>query len=481
MVNLRDKSIGGLFWSFIDLVANRGISFIIGIYLARILSPEEFGIIAILMIISTFADSIVNSGFTNALIRKLNCTREDYGTVLVYNFIASLLFYLIIFHLSITIENYFGVPSLNKMVKIYSLVIIINALAIVPRTKLIKKINFKTQSRISLISSISSGLIAIILALSNFGIWALIYQRIINKTIQTFLLLKIENWNVDLVFSKKSFKELFGFGSKLMISGFINTAYNNLYTFIIGKSYSTSILGYYSKANEIIQLQSMGVSSTISRVSYPILANFQHDNVKLKQKYRTIMSATFYLVCSAMLALISLSDALIPYLLGEQWNQSIVFLQILALEGLLYPLHNLNLNILKVKNRSDLFLKLEMIKKLVALPFILIFMNFDIEILLFALVFVSLVGFYINSYWSGKLIGYSTFEQLNDLYPSIIVGIFVMLITYVSGYALTASLPAMFLIKLVIAITSFIGISEILKTKDYCYIKSIAISKLYNQ
>jgi len=482
-MGLKGKTVNGIIWSFIDTFAGQGIQFIVGIVLARILSPREFGLIGMITIFIAISQSFIDSGFSTALIRKKDCTQHDYSTVFYFNLSIGIIMFFILFFGANAISSLFNEPELKKIIQVLGIVLIINSLTIIQRTILIKNIDFKLQARISVLASIGSGLIGILLALKNFGVWSLVGQQISRQALNSFFLWLWNKWRPLLIFSIKSFKELFGFGSKILISGLINTTFQNVYYLIIGKYFSAIELGYYTWAEQFKNLPSRNLTAIIGRVSFPVLSSFQDDNNQLRANYKKLISVVMFITFILMMGMAAIAKPLVLVLIGEQWIPSIIYLQMLCFVGMLYPLHALNLNILNVKGRSDLFLKLEIIKKVLAVPIIIIGIFLGIKIMIVGIMVNSLIAYYMNSYWSGKLINYSVKEQLKDIVPSFLIALTVSVIVYLFNYFL----PFNNLLKLVLgislgAIVTF-TISETLKFDSYLYLKEIVklkISELRN-
>lgn len=477
-MSLKQKTIKGVIWSSIDSLAVQGISFIVGIILARILSPREFGLIGMITVFIAVSDSFVNSGFSNALIRKKDCTQADYSTVFFFNLFAGILFFLLLFLTAPFISQFFNEPELKNILRVLALVIVISALTQIQRTILTKRIDFKLQTRISIIASIGSGLVAVFMAYNGFGVWSLVALQLGKQGLNSLFLWIWNNWYPIFIFSKNSFKELFGFGSKLLISGLIDTIYRNIYYFIIGKFFSAQELGYYTRANQFKDFPSMNVSSIMTRVTFPVLAQIQDDPARLKEGYqrmiKTIMLITFVL----MLGMVAVAEPMTIVLIGEKWRASIIYLQMLCFVGMFYPLHVLNLNMLQVKGRSDLFLKLEVIKKIIAIPTIVVGIFFGIKIMIIGMMVNTLIAYYLNSYWSGKLINYSMQEQIMDILPSLLLAFTMALIVYFVGYLVTFSYLIKLIIQLIIGMIITLFFCEISKLDPYIYLKELLIKQL---
>lgn len=467
--SLKKKTILGLFWSFSDLIANQGIRFIIQIILARLLLPNDFGIIGMISVFIAISQSIIDSGFSNALIREKKSTQEDYSTVFYFNLFISIILYVVLFFSANAISKFFNEPRLVSILRILALVLIINSFGLIQRTILIKKIDFKIQTKISIISSIISGIIAILLAYLGFGIWSLVFQTLIMQFLQSLLLSLTNRWTPSLVFSINSFKRLFGFGWKLLVSGLINTLYNNLYYLIIGKVFSAIDLGYYTNAQRLRDTASQSISTSVQKVGYPILSSIKDDEDRLREGYKKIIRTSVYITFPFMIGLATVANPLIRLIFGSNWINSIEYFQVLCLSGMLYPLHAINLDILQVKGRSDLFLGLEIIKKLIGVLSIVIVLYFKLGImgLVWALVITSFISYFLNSYYSAELLNYSTLQQIKDIAPSFISSIFMGLIVYFSGLILPNNNLVKLLLQVFIGTIVYIGISKIARINEF--------------
>lgn len=479
-MSLREKTINGLFWSSIDNVTNQGVQFLVGIILARILLPQEFGLIGMLTIFIAISQVFIDSGFSNALIRKMNCTKIDYSTVFFFNLAISIILYILLFFGSESIARFFNEPQLKALLQVLGFGLIINALAIIQRTILIKKINFKLQMKVSMVASIGSGIIAIVMALQGFGVWSLVALTLSRYFLTTFFLWIWHRWVPLMVFSKESFMDLFGFGSKLMASSLIDTTYNNIYYLMIGKYFTAVELGYYTRADQFQSLPSSNLNAVISRVTYPVLANMQNDKQRLKINFQKIIRSTMYLTFILMIGMAAVAKTMILTLVGEKWLPSVIYLQMLCFVGMLYPLHALNLNLLNILGRSDLFLKLEIIKKTLAIPIIIIGIFFGIKAMIFGMIIINLIAFYFNSYWSRIFIDYSTSQQIRDILPSfllaLIIGSGVFTLNYVNF------LPSIVLLLLQILVGGLLSIflGEILRFHDYIFLKKLIFEKYHS-
>lgn len=475
--SLKNKALKGAGWSALDNIASIGISFIVGLILARLLGPEEYGLIGILYILINISNSFVDGGFTNALIRKKNIKEIDYNTVFITNIVVSIFFSALSFLSANLIANFFHQPELVNLTRVVSFIIIINALAIVQKARLIKNIDFKTQTKVTLISSTVSGVVGIVMALQGCGVWSLVGQQISARCITTFLLWNFNRWIPSFQFSWVSFKEMWNFGWKLLASGLIETTWKEVYQIVIGKYYSPITLGYYTRAQQFSSLFSSNLTNVVQRVSYPVLSSIQDDRIKLKVAYQKMIKTTMLITFVLMLGLASISKAMVQVLIGNQWLPCVPMLKIICLNMMLYPLHAINLNMLQVQGRSDLFLKLEIIKKIVAVGPILLGVFFNIYWMLGGSVIAGLISYYLNAYYSGPFLKYSIMEQVKDILPSFAIATFMAVILYILSY-LSISPFIMLPLQILSGALIIILLGKLCNLEEFLELKNICLSFL---
>jgi teichuronic acid exporter len=476
-LSLKQKTISGLFWSFSDNMVSYILNFIIGIILARILVPSEFGIIGMITVFIAVSQSLIDSGFGQALIRKKDASDTDYSTVFYFNLVVGVCLYLILFLSAGPISRFYSEPILIPIIKVFGINIIINSFSVIQRTILIKKVNFKLQTKITFLSSLISGSIGIAMAYKGFGVWSLVWRNIINNSLQSLFLWIFNRWFPSRVFSINSFREMFAFGSKVLVTGLIDTLYKNIYLVVIGKFFTSGDLGYYTRADQFSKLPSQNITHSVQKVSYPVLATLQDDKEKLKAGYKKLITNTMYITFILMLGMAAVAKPMILTLVGEKWLPSVIYLQLLCFSGMLYPLQSLNLNMLNVQGRSDLFLNLEIVKKLLSVPVIVIGIFAGLKVMIIGMVMFSFIAYYINSYYSGKLINYSVKEQFMDILPSFITALLVAVIIYIPSVIFTIKPLLLFTGQLISGLILFILFSWLFKLESYFEIKSILIEK----
>ncbi len=476
-MSLKEQTVSGIIWSFADNSLTQIITFVVGIILSRLLSPAEFGLVGMIVIFIAVGQSVVDSGFSQALIRKTECTDEDYSTVFYFNLSVAILFYLILFFSADFIAEFFKEPKLISIVRVISLTIILNAFGLIQQTQLTKEIKIKVQTKISFVANLSSGILAVILAYTGFGVWSLVFRNLLNMFLRNLLLWILNKWQPKLIFSVASFKEMYAFGSKLFLSGLLNKIFENIYYFIIGKYFSAEQLGYYSRADTFARLPSSNINGVVQRISYPVLVKFQNDNVRLKNALKRLLKMTMFLSTFFMALMVALSKSLIIVLIGNKWLPSVFYLQLLSFSLIFLPLSSLNLNMLNVKGRSDLFLKLEIIKKSLAVPVILSGIFYGIEFMLYAMIINSVISYYLNSYNNKTLINYSMFEQVKDLLPTILVNSINGTLIFIMGQLLVLNHLIILILQLIFGLIFAIALSELFRLEPYLEIKIILLEK----
>lgn len=477
--SLKGKTVKGASWSFLDNIANQGITFLVGLLLARMLTPEEYGLIGIIAIFIAVFNTIVDSGFSNALIRKNDANDTDYSTGFFTNLVFSVFLFGVLFITAPLIATFFREPQLVSLLRVMGSIIIINAFAIIQRTLLVKKVDFKTQTFVSLISSISSGVIGIGMAYRGYGVWSLVGQLVSRQLLNTIFLWIFNKWFPKLVFSITSFKEMWTFGWKLLVSSLIDTVWREIYQVVIGKCYSSATLGQYTRAKQFSDICSTNLTSVIQRVSYPVLSSIQDDKIRLKLAYQKVIKTTMFITFVLMLGMAACAKTLIICLIGEQWIECIPMLQIVCLIGMLYPLHAINLNMLQVQGRTDLFLKLEIIKKCIAIVPLILGVFIGIYWMLFSSLVTSVISYYLNAYYSGPFLDYSIKEQVKDILPSLGISLVVTVPVYLVSFVIVNPF-LLLLLQIFIGAIIAICTCEVKKFEEYLEIKRIMHSFFSN-
>ena len=478
--SLKQKTVKGVGWSAIDNVSQMGVTFVVSIVLARLLSPDDYGLIGLISVVTAVCTTLVNGGFTIALIRKKDATDDDYNTAFIVNLGMSLLLYAFIYFCSPFIADFFNREELVSLTRVSSLGLIIGALSLVQKARLTKRIDFKSQTKITLTASIISGIIGIVMALLNFGVWALVAQTLSSRILRTVFLWIINKWIPQLRFSKGSFHDLFGFGWKMMLSGLLDTVWKELYQVIVGKFYTPATLGQYTRSKHYSQLFSSNLTSVIQRVTYPVLSNIQDDKERMVKAYRKMITTTMFITAISMFFLGAIAEPLIYCMIGYKWHEAATYLPLICITGSTYPLHAMNLNMLQVQGRSDLFLGLEVIKKIIGIGPLAVCIFYGIMPMLYTSIITSIIAYFLNSYYSGKLIGYSSWMQIKDIAPSYGVATLIALSVFFIKY-LPISYWEVLPLQIITGAFVFWGICTILKIQEFYEIKNLIKTALLNR
>jgi teichuronic acid exporter len=415
--NLKSKTVRGVLWSATERFSVQALQFILGIILARLLLPSDYGLVGMLTIFMAISQTFVDSGFSSALIQKKNRTETDYSTVFIFNIGVGLFVYLLLYLSAPFISEFYNSPELTLLTKVIGVNIIITSFSVVQQAKLNIILDFKTQAKASLSSAFIGGCIGIALAYKGYGVWALVAQSLIINSLRTIILWHVSNWQPTTGFSKKSFDTLFSFGSKLLVTGLLNTIFINLYYLVIGKVFNARELGFYSRAKQFQKFPSENVTGILQRVTFPVLSMIQDDNIRLEKTFRIMIRLSTFVVFPLMIGLAVVSEPLIRLLLTDKWMPAVPLLQLLCVAGITYPVHALNLNVLSVKGRSDLILKLEIIKKLIITCAILVTYSFGVKAMVIGQIITAAIAFIINTYYAGEMIKYGTWKQIKDMLP----------------------------------------------------------------
>lgn len=403
--SIKEQSLSGFKWNAIGSFSPYAVRFVIGLVIVRLLEPDDYGVIGMLSIFMAVSQSFVDSGFGNALIRKIDRTEVDCSTAFFFNIAVAVLFYVILFISAPYIAAFYNMPILTEVTRVLSLMIVINSMGIVPRALRSIAVDFKSQAYSSVISVIISGTVGLYLAYTGHGVWALVWQSIVGSIVGVTVLWLLARWKPLWLFSWQSFKSMFSYGSKLMVSGLMNTVYSHASSLIIGKFYTPAELGYYDRGHQIASMPSLKLSSVFHGVTFPILAKLQDDNTRLISVYQKYLAITSLVIFFPMTLLAVIAKPLILILLTEKWVGIVPFLQIFCLAFMFDTVCKLNNNLLCVKGWSGLFLKLEIIKKIIVTPVLIMAIPFGVMALCFVAVVHTFVDITCSSFYIKKLLG----------------------------------------------------------------------------
>lgn len=456
----------GVGWSAADAFLGQGVTFLVGIVLARLLSPAEYGLIGICMIFTTVLSGIVDSGLSNSLIRKKVVTDDDYNTMFITNMLMSIVLFVLLYITAPLIASFFSREELIVLIRVMGLILFFQALSLVQYTRLTKRIDFKTKTKASIIAAIVSGGIGIGMAYAGFGVWSLVGQKLSERLIYTLCLWVFNWWFPRCRFCLDSFHYMWGFGWKIMLAGLLNNIWKELYQVVVGKFYSPATLGQYTRARQFSHLFSTNLTNIIQRVTFPVLSNIQDDRERLLSVYRRIIKMTMLVTASGMFFLGAISEPLLYCLIGPKWHDATAYLPLICITGSLYPLHAINLNMLQVQGRSDLFLGIEVVKKILSLGPLFIGVFIGIIPMLCTSVVIGVVAYFINSYYSGKLINYSSWMQIKDVAPFYGIALLIVLSVFFLKY-LPLPTWTILLVQLVIGFSSFLFICITMHIREF--------------
>lgn len=454
MTNLKNKAVSGVIWSLLDKLVNQAGNFVLLIYLSRILSPSDFGLIAMLAIFLAIAQSLIDSGFSQALIQKSKkVTEADLSTVFYVNFVVSILLYCLLYVSAPAIAVFYNQPELIDLSRILFVVVIINAISLVPRAKLLIAIDFKSQGLINSASMIISAIVTIYMINDGFGYWSLVGMNLVKSVISAFLLIVFSKWRPKWLFSIASFKNLFSFGSNLLIAGLIATTVQNLYSVLIGRNLNVIQLGYFQQGFNYTNMLSGTLSSVIQGVTYPIMTSIQEDKERLVQIYIKVMGIVTLVTLPIFVGFSAISEEFVLIFLGDKWRPIIPILIILSLARSVTPISSLNLNILNARGRSDLFLKADLMKLPISLTLLFVAIPFGIVAVAISQLIFTITSFFINTYYPGKLFGFGAIVQLKKIYPIAIASLIMYLsITFIK----LGSLEVQMITKIVVGCVVYI-------------------------
>ena len=415
MSSLKEKTVKGVVWSSIDRFTSQGISFVFSMLIARMLMPSDYGVVAMLGIFMAVSGCFIDSGFGTALVRKIDRTETDFSTVFYFNNVVAILFYGLLWLASPYIAAFYDLPLLEEVTKVVGLNLIVGTLGGIQSAKLSIAIDFKTRAKISVITTVFTGVVGLYLAYKGYGVWALVFQGLSSNILKTLLLWGYVKWRPQWVFSWKSFRELFSFGSKMLASGLLDTIYNNIYTIVIGKCFNSTALGVYSRADGLAQFPSSNITGVIQGVTFPVLSSIQNDEERLAVGYKKLLRLSAFIIFPLMVGLAAVADPFIRLVLTDKWEGTISYLQILCFALMWYPIHAINLNLLMAKGRSDYFLKLEVIKKIQGVIVLCVTVPLGLVVMCYGRIVSSLISLVWNTYYTKKIIGYGYAQQMKDL------------------------------------------------------------------
>lgn len=470
MGEIKSQTLSGVKWTAIERFSIQGVQFILGIVIARLLTPADYGLVGMLAIFMAISQTLIDSGISNALIRKLDRSDADFSTAFYFNIIVATFCAAVLYLAAPWIADFFNQPVLSSIAKLSSVNLIIGAFGMVQTAKLTIAIDFRTQAKINFIAALASGLVCLILAWIGCGVWALVWQGILSNSLRVIMLWLKCKWRPLWLFSRGSFHNLFGYGSKLMASGLLHTLYTEMTTIAIGKFYTPALLGNYTRGTQMITLPVSIITDTLGKVTFPILARIQDDDERLKKVYRHYISLVMMGVVFCVFLVVALSKPIILFLLTEKWSGAIIFLQIFGFAIMFDPICRLNLNLLQVKGRSDLFLRLEVIKKIIAVAILAAAIPFGVLAICISKVVYTQIAVILNTYYTGKYFGLGYWQQWKDFFPYIVYSFIACLPAVAMAYLCPWSIVSI-LVGILTAVPVYLLI--LISRKDHIYMEYV--------
>ena len=469
---IKNKEVNSILWSGIERFSAQGAQFLLSILIARLVTPSDYGLIAMLTIFLSVAQQFVDSGFSNAIIQKTDRKEIDYYTVFYFNLIISIIIYAVLFWCSSYIAIFYSVPDLEIVAKWIGLNIILTAFYIVPRTKFVIDLNFKIQTKISFVAVVVSGVVGIVLASYGYGVWALVVQSLLNSLISLSLYWGLSKWKLKFIFSWFSFKTLFSFGYKLLVVGMLHVIFANIYTLIIGRRFAVTDVGYFNRSQTFATFPSVNITSIICRVLYPIQCHVQNDDYLFKRKFIQYLRATIYIVFPLMICLCVLAKPFILVVLNEKWLSISSILSILCIAYMWYPLTALNWQLLTAKGRSDLALKAEIVGKVLSILILLLTLPFGIMVICYGIIIANVVDIIIIIYYARKITGIGYLLELRILYPIVFISLIMSGGMYVTQF-LFANPYLQLIIGVIVGGSIYLSLSFMLKLEETRVMKQI--------
>jgi O-antigen/teichoic acid export membrane protein len=454
-------------WSAIDVAGRQGIQFVVTLVLARLLSPAEFGIIGMLSLFIALAGSFVDSGFGSALIQRKQITEADKSSVFYFNAAVGVLMALALFAAAPWISEFYREPILAPLTRWMALNLFINSLGVVQMALLTRSLNFRTSCKAGILASILSGAVAVWMAWRGYGVWSLVAQTLISNAIFTGLIWSWCPWKPILQFRAESLRSLFGFGSRLLASGLLNTFFDRIQLTVFGKAFSAVELGYYTRAFSTQQFPVGLLSAVVNRVTFPVFSQASHDTAMLRRGVQRALVSLMIPTLPMMLGLAVVARPFVLVMFGAKWLPCVPYLQILSITGALWPIHIVNLNVITAIGRSDLFLRLEVVKKVLVALGILCTFRISVLAMVWAVLVVNVVCVVVNSYYTKSLIGYGFLNQLVDLAPFAAISVFTSALAWAAGIPFSHFPPLQLFTSVMVGIATYAAICHLLRLEAY--------------
>lgn len=474
---LKERVLSGLLWRGLERVGTQGIQFVIAIVIARQLMPKDFGTVALISVFIALAAVFVESGFGAALIQKRDATDLDFCSIFYFNLGGASLLYGVLFFGAPWVSTFYHDPILTPVIRVLALALILQAFGKIQSTLLTRDMKFKLSMKVSLAASLIAGTIGVGMAYSGFGLWSLVFSSLGSAGATSVLLWFVVGWRPHLRFSLRSIRSLFRYSSKLLASGLLDTAFNNLHTAVIGKFFSPVALGFYNRGQSFPSFLVNSISGTISGVMFPALAGCQDDIGSVKRILRRMLKTTTFLVFPALLGLAVIADPLVVLVLTEKWLPCSPFLQVSCVTFAFWPIHVANLQVIKALGRSDIFLTLEVMKKALVVAAILVTLPYGLMAMVVGQAATSFMSIAINARPNSRLIDYSIREQLTDILPNLLAALSMAVLTYALGL-LVKPLLLRLVVQILVGVASYVVLCHLLRLESYRFLLQTAMDRI---
>lgn len=469
MENSKSKVISSLIWKFLERIGTQGVQFIVSIVLARLLLPSDYGAITMITVFIAVSNTFVQSGFSTSLIQKKDADELDFSSVFYASLGIALILYIILFLTAPMIANFYEMPVIKDVLRILSLTLFIGAINSVQNAKISKEMKFKKLFISSLGAIFCSGVVGIFLAYKGYGVWALVAQQVVNQVASTIILWFTSGWRPKWMFSFKRLKGLISYGWKILCSGLIDTVYQNAYNLVVGKVFNSETLGLYNKGEQFPKLISVNVDGAIGSVMLPAYAKEQEKREKVKKMVRRAIVTSALIIFPMMAGLAAVADSVVEILLTSKWSGCVIFMQIMCFVYALYPINTANLQAIKAMGKSDYYLKMEIVKKIIGIVVLIITVPFGIVTMVVAQAIVALISTFINCYPNKKLLDYKYSEQIKDVAPSFLIALYMGISVYLVNF-LNFNVYITLLLQITIGIIIYIALIHIFKLESYEYL-----------
>lgn len=474
--NLKYQTKKGLYWKFAEQFSNYGIQFIIGIFMARMLSPEDYGLTALPAVFMAISGIFVSGGFGTALVRKPELKEEDLSTAFYYSMTVGATCYVALFIASPWIADFYNAPVLKPLMRVTALSFLYSPIGTPQGVLLQRRLDFKTPTKVSVVCRIVSGVLGIAMAYCGYGVWALVISGMISGIVGQLITIYVVRWYPKTGWSKESFHYLWNYGNKIMGSWLIGTIYENIAPVIIGKYFSPTQLGIYNRAQGYAKMPSQNVTGTLQGVTFPVLSQIQNDDERLSRSYRKMLRVSAFVVFPLMMMLAALARPLVLALITAKWEACIVLLQIMCLSMMWYPIHAINLNLLEVKGRSDLFFRLEIIKRGIGLTILCFTLPMGLVAFCWGGVVSSMLCLFVNTYYTGKIIHVGYLRQMRDLTHILLLS-FAMYGIVWGVLQLSSNLWLQIIVGGLVGSSFYLGLSYLLKFSELEEVKYLLSKK----